>query len=112
MNQLTYPVAPRSDHVDDYHGTPIPDPYRPLEDAHSPETRAWIEAQNALSSSVLASAPGRAAIRDRLAQLWDYPRAGVPWRHGSSWFQLRNTGLQDQDVLWTADAAEDDAGVH
>ncbi|HEY5628901.1 MAG TPA: prolyl oligopeptidase family serine peptidase, partial [Candidatus Limnocylindrales bacterium] len=32
------------------------------------------------------------------------PRRGVPWRRGDRWFQLRNTGLQNQDVLWTADA--------
>jgi prolyl oligopeptidase len=106
MEPLTYPAPPTADQVDDYHGTPIADPYRPLEDAHAPETRSWIEAQNALSSRVLGSSPARDGIRRRLAELWDFPRSGVPWRHGDAWFQLRNTGLQDQDVLWTAEGPE------
>jgi prolyl oligopeptidase len=111
MAQLSYPSAPTADQVDDHHGVPIADPYRPLEDANAPGTRAWIEAQNALSSAVLAAAPSRDAIRSRLAALWDYPRTGVPWRQGDRWFRLRNTGLQDQDVLWTADAPEGEGRV-
>src|SRR3954452_16146097 len=111
MDSLTYPAAPTSDQVDDYHGTPIADPYRPLEDAHAPATREWIEAQNRLSAGVLGSVPARDAIRRRLGELWDFPRSGVPWRPGDAWFQLRNTGLQDQDVLWTADAPEAEGRV-
>ena len=103
MPNLTYPTPPTSDHVDDYHGTRIADPYRPLEDSDAPASRAWIEAQNALTERFLASSPVRDPLRTRLAQVWDQPRAGAPWRRGARWFQLRNTGLQDQDVLWTAD---------
>jgi prolyl oligopeptidase len=106
MLKLTYPTPPTADQVDDYHGTRVADPYRPLEDSDAPASRAWIEAQNALTSSLLDESPARAAIRDRLTELWDYPRTGAPWRRGSRWFQLRNTGLQDQDVLWTAEAPE------
>jgi prolyl oligopeptidase len=102
MTRLPYPAAPTADLVDDFHGTRIADPYRPLEDADAPATRAWIAAQNTLTEQVLAAYPERQAIRERLAQVWDHPRAGVPWRRGGRWFQLRNTGLQDQDVLWTA----------
>ena len=46
---LTYPTPPTSDQVDDFHGTLIADPYRPLEDTDAPATRAWIEAENALT---------------------------------------------------------------
>ena len=98
----TYPVAPTSDQVDEYHGEPIADPYRPLEDSDAPATREWIAAQNELTEGLLAAVPARAAIRARLAELWDFPRAGAPWRRGDRWFQLRNSGLQDQDVLWTS----------
>jgi len=111
MLKLAYPTAPTDDTVDDYHGTPIADPYRPLEDSDAPPTRAWIEAQNALTKAFLDAAPARAEIRERLGQLWDFPRAGSPWRRGDRWFGLRNTGLQDQDVLWTADAPEADGRV-
>ena len=104
--RLTYPTAPTADQVDDYHGHRIADPYRPLEDADAPATRAWIAEQNALTDQVLAAAPARDAIRARLGELWNFPRAGAPWRRGDRWFQLRNTGLQDQDVLWTASAPD------
>ncbi len=110
MARLPYPAAPTADQVDDFHGTRIADPYRPLEDTDAPATRAWIAAENALTEQVLAANPERPAIREQLARVWDHPRAGVPWRRGSRWFQLRNTGLQDQDVLWTAgrpDTADD-----
>ena len=111
MPSLTYPTPPTSDQVDDYHGTPIADPYRPLEDSDGAASRAWIEAQNALTTRLLDGVPSRAAIRDRLTELWDYPRTGAPWRRGRRWFQLRNTGLQDQDVLWTAEAPEAEGRV-
>jgi prolyl oligopeptidase len=108
---LNYPTPPTADQVDDYHGTRIADPYRPLEDSDAPATRAWIEAENALTESVLGSSTARDEIRARLGRLWDFPRAGAPWRRGDRWFQLRNTGLQDQDVLWTADAPDGEGTV-
>ena len=106
QTRLSYPTAPTADQVDDYHGEPIADPYRPLEDTDAPATRTWIEAQNALTATVLAEVPARPAIRERLAEVWDHPRAGAPFRRGARWFQLRNSGLQDQDVLWVADAPD------
>ena len=104
MPSLRYPQAPTADQVDDFHGTPIADPYRPLEDSDAPESRAWIAAQNELTQRVLGEVPQRREIRERLGELWDFPRAGAPWRRGSRWFQLRNTGLQNQDVLFVSDA--------
>ena len=105
MPKLEYPTSPTADQIDDYHGTLVADPYRPLEDSDAPATRAWIAAQNELTARVLAELPERPAIRARLGELWNFPRAGAPWRRGDRWFQLRNTGLQDQDVLWTAESS-------
>ena len=68
---LQYPAARKSDVVDDYHGTRVPDPYRWLEDPDSPESRAWIEAQNKLTATYLADIPARAALRERLTKLWN-----------------------------------------
>ena len=102
----TYPPPPTSGQVDDYHGTLVADPYRPLEDGDAPESRAWIAAENELTERILDGFPPRRAIRARLGALWAFPRAGAPWRRGDRWFQLRNSGLQDQDVLWTADGPE------
>ncbi len=111
MPRPTYPTPPTADQVDDYHGTLIADPYRPLEDSDAPASREWISAENELTEAVLGSVPARPEIRERLAALWDYPRAGAPWRRGSRWFQLRNSGLQNQDVLWTADGPDSDGTV-
>jgi prolyl oligopeptidase len=106
MPVLTYPAPPRADQVDDYHGTLVADPYRPLEDTDAPESRRWIEAENELTEAFLAGVPVRREIRERLTELWNFPRAGAPWRRGPFWFQLRNTGLQNQDVLWRSDAPD------
>jgi prolyl oligopeptidase len=111
MTRLSYPAARRDDVTDDYHGTTIADPYRWLEDTDSPETAAWITAQNQLTQSWLAGVEQRDALRKRLTQLMDHPRAGAPWRRGDRWFQMRNTGLQNQDVLWTMPAADAEGEV-
>ncbi|HEU5324646.1 MAG TPA: S9 family peptidase, partial [Candidatus Limnocylindria bacterium] len=111
MPKPSYPPAPTSDQVDDYHGVAVADPYRPLEDTDAPETRRWIAAENDLTERVLSGLAARGEIRARLAELWDFPRAGAPIHRGDRWFQLRNTGLQDQDVLWVSDAPDDPGRV-
>jgi len=97
---LQYPAARKSDVVDDYHGTRVPDPYRWLEDPDSPESRAWIEAQNRLTAAYLAEIPARATIRQRLTKLWNYPKYGAPFRKAGRYFFLKNDGLQNQSVLY------------
>ena len=96
-----YPVARKSDQVDDYHGTKVADPYRWLEDLDSAETAKWVEAQNKLTFGFLGSIPQRAAIRERLTKLWNYEKFGVPFKEGSRYFYTRNSGLQNQSVLYT-----------
>ena len=97
---LQYPAARKSDVVDDYHGTRVPDPYRWLEDPDSPESRAWIEAQNRLTAAYLAEIPTRGAIRERLTKLWNYPKYGAPFRKAHRYFFFKNDGLQNQSVLY------------
>ncbi len=111
MPRLEYPDAPTADQVDVLHGVEVTDPHRPLEDVDAPSTRQWITAQNALTNRVLAEVPARAAIHRRVGELWDHPRAGAPWRRGDRWFQFRNSGLQDQDVLWVSSAPDDEGSV-
>ena len=97
---ISYPPARKSDVVDDYHGTRVPDPYRWLEDSDSPETRAWIEAENQITASYLAQIPERATIRQRLTQLWNYPKYGAPFHKAGRYFFFKNDGLQNQSVLY------------
>jgi prolyl oligopeptidase len=101
------PATAREELVERLHGHEVADPYRWLEaPAHDDRVAAFIDAQDAAARAVLASLPGRDAFVDRLRQLWNHPRRSAPWRRGRWWFQLRNDGLQDQDVLWAAAAVE------
>ena len=95
----TYPVTQKIDHIDDYHGTKVADPYRWLEDETSPETAAWVEAQNAVTFPYLERIPYRDALRARVMELNDYERYGAPARKGPYFFFSKNEGLQNQSVL-------------
>jgi prolyl oligopeptidase len=96
-----YPVARKGDQTDDYHGVKVADPYRWLEDLDSPETRAWVEAENKLTFRFLESIPARTAIKERLTKLWNYEKYGIPFKEGHRYFYTRNSGLQNQAVLYT-----------
>ena len=63
------PKTPVKPVIDTIHGRKITDNYRWLEDQQSPETRAWIDEQNAYARSVLDPLPGRPAISKRLEEL-------------------------------------------
>lgn len=107
-----YPPTKTVDQRDDLHGTVVADPYRWLErPASTPEVRAWIEAQNALTESYLAEIPERAGIRARLTELWNHPRQSAPFAKAGRYFEFRNSGLQNQDVLFVMDAPTDEGRV-
>ncbi|HEX7859679.1 MAG TPA: prolyl oligopeptidase family serine peptidase [Verrucomicrobiae bacterium] len=101
-----YPKAKKVDQVDDYHGTKVADPYRWLENPDSPESREWIEAQNKVTFDFLGKIPEREKIKQRLTELWNYERFGVPFKEGNRYFISRNDGLQNQSVLYTMDNLE------
>ena len=98
-----YPAARLGEVVEVLHGERVADPYRWLEDGDDPETVAWVAAQQALTEETLSGVSAREEIRARLAELWDYPRWGVPVERGGRYFQFRNSGLQDQAALFVSD---------
>jgi prolyl oligopeptidase len=104
---IVYPPSKKVEQVDDYHGIKVADPYRWLEDADSPETKAWVEAQNKVTFGFLESIPERARLRERLTQLWNYEKFGVPFREGDRYFFTRNDGLQNQSVLYVGRTPDD-----
>ncbi len=95
-----YPTSTRGEVVDDYHGTKVPDPYRWLEDPSTPETRAWITAQNQVTFDYLGKLPGRARWNARLTELNDYERYYTPVRRGPWYVYAHNDGLQNQPVYY------------
>lgn len=101
---IEYPQTKTADVVDEYHGNKVADPYRWLEDTESDETAAWVEAQNEVTNAYLRSLTSRASMRDRLEEVWNYERYGLPHRHGDRYFYTHNDGLQNQSVLYKADS--------
>ncbi|MEO3811907.1 prolyl oligopeptidase family serine peptidase [Sphaerisporangium sp. B11E5] len=103
MTREPYPNARRDDIVDDLHGTPVPDPYRWLEDPEAPATKEWLDAQADLFAKQMAAAPRRDAFRDRVAELVSSGTIGAPvWRRDRRFF-MRRTPDQEHAVLYTAD---------
>lgn len=103
---FAYPTTRAVDQVDDYFDVRVFDPYRWMEDLDSPDLPPWIAAQNALTESYLADAPGRERIKARLAEVWNYERHGVPQVHGTRYFYTRNDGLQNQAPVYWQDGAK------
>lgn len=108
---MQYPKTRTENIIDNYHGQDVADPYRWLEDADSDETAAWVKAQNETSQAFLSRIPERDQYKKRLAELWNYERRGTIHHKGERWFQFRNSGLQNQDVLYVMDNPGDEGRV-
>lgn len=98
--KIIYPQTRKVDQVDDYFGTRVADPYRWLEDDNSEETKKWVEEQNRVTFAYLEKIPYREKIRERLKDIYNYPRMGQPIRAGEYYFFYKNDGLQNQSVIY------------
>jgi prolyl oligopeptidase len=108
---IKYPATTKVDTVDVYHGVEVADPYRWLEDDNSDETKAWVVEQNKVTDAYLAEIPFRQKIKDRLTQIWDYPKFGLPFKKGDYWYFYKNDGLQQQYVIYQMTSLEDENPV-
>lgn len=100
-NPLSYPVAPKDATVDEYFGTKVADPYRPLENDTAAATVAWVEAENRVTNDYLSKIPFREDIRKRLTDLANYKKIGTPWLgYDNKYYYSANDGLQNQSVLY------------
>jgi prolyl oligopeptidase len=93
------PATRRGDVKEVLHGVEIVDHYRWLEDKNAPETRAWIDAQNAYTASMLGPVPGRAQVHARLEQLLKVDAESVPLERGGRTFFSKRLADQDLFVL-------------
>ncbi len=100
VDRPDYPVTEKIIVEDTYFGTAVDDPYRWLEDDMSEETAAWVKKQNIVTFGYLAEIPYREHIRERLTEMWNYEKFGLPFRRGEYTYYTRNDGLQNQSVWY------------
>ncbi len=98
--KLEYPKTNKVDHVDEYHGAKVPDPYRWLEDDRSAETAAWVKAQNEVTFGYLNKIPFKQEIYNDLEKAYNYPKYSAPRKKGDYFYFYKNDGLQNQAVLY------------
>jgi len=108
---FNYPKTPKVEQIDNYHGVKVEDSYRWLEDPDSAETKAWVEAQNEVAFEFLEQISERETIKNRLTELWDYEKYGIPFKKGERYFYLKNDGLQNQSVLYTLKQLDEEPQV-
>ena len=101
--KINYPTTPRDNAVDEYFGTKVPDPYRWLENDTSAQTAQWVEAENAVTNKYLSQMPQRKKLLNRLREVANYERTGIPFEKHGKWYFYKNDGLQNQSVLYVMD---------
>lgn len=100
QTKMNYPNTKKGSQVDDYFGTKIEDPYRWLENDTSKQTENWVLTQNNYTNSFLNKIPNRNKIKERLTELWNYPKTSAPSKEGEYYLSYKNNGLQNQSVLY------------
>jgi prolyl oligopeptidase len=91
--------------VDDFFGEKVKDPYRWLEEESSPEVKAWIDKENAVTRQHLDAIPGREGFAKRIKELLELGvvsgpavtevKAGV-----RRYFHTKREGAQNQPILY------------
>ena len=109
--QLTYPETAKTDVVDTYFGTSVPDHYRWLENDTSAQTAAWVAAQNKVTGEYLSKIPFRGALLRRLTAVADYEKIGAPAKKHGKYYFYKNDGLQNQSVLYVQNSLDGEARV-
>ncbi|HNR18578.1 MAG TPA: prolyl oligopeptidase family serine peptidase [Bacteroidia bacterium] len=100
MEPINYPQTKKIELVDDYFGTKVADPYRWLENDTAGDTKQWVEEQNKVTFGYLEKIPYRSKIKERLTDIFNYPKYSSPFRAGEYYFFSKNDGLQNQSVIY------------
>lgn len=109
---MMYPAPPTGPVTDKYFNLEVMDAFRPLENDTSQTTLAWVKAENALTRSYLDAIPFRGAIKQRLSELQNYRKTGLPWRaKDGRIYYYENDGLQNQSILYRKDSLDGQPAV-
>lgn len=96
--------------VDAIHGKAVADPYRWLEDERAPEVVAWMDAQDRFARGALANLPQRAALEQRLKQLFYFDSITAPIHRGGRYFYARKHADREKSVVyWKQGEAGDES---
>jgi prolyl oligopeptidase len=94
------PVSERKPVTDNVAGHEITDPYRWLEDAKSPETRAWIAEQMKYTERYLSQVKDRPAIVKRLTELEHVESYGIPTERRGKYFFMKRLPDENQSSIY------------
>ncbi|GCB69035.1 hypothetical protein scyTo_0008320, partial [Scyliorhinus torazame] len=68
---------------------------------------AYVEAQNKLTLPFLEKCSIREKFKERMTELYDYPKYSCHFRKGTRYFHFFNTGLQNQSVMYVQNSLDD-----
>jgi prolyl oligopeptidase len=109
--KIQYPTAERQEVTDDYFGTAVPDPYRWMEDDTTEKVAEWVEAENRVTQAYLDRIPFRERLRQRLTDLTNYEKIGMPFKKHGKYYYYKNDGLQNQSVLYVKETLDGEPSV-
>ncbi len=105
------PIAPKKEHFDEYFGQRVPDPYHWMETENTPELNQWIEKENKVTRDYLSQIPFRDQIENEIRQRINYPKFSLPEKKNGRYFFSKNSGLQNQSVLYTVRSFDEDPKI-
>lgn len=111
MTKFNYPTSKQTEDTENLFGIEVKDPYRWLENPDSEDTKAWVKAQNEVTFGYLSQLEIREQLKERITQLWNYEKFGIPFKKGNRYFYFKNDGLQNQSVLYTLESLDDEPQV-
>ncbi len=100
LNRLPYPTTKIATQTDDYFGTQIVDPYRWLENDTATDVIQWVKEENEVTQNYLGQIPYRTQIKNRLTEIWNFPKYSSPFKEGDWYYFFKNEGLQNQSILY------------
>ncbi|MCB0849900.1 MAG: S9 family peptidase, partial [Bacteroidetes bacterium] len=100
QEKLKYPETKKVDQKDNYFGTIVEDPYRWLEYDTAQDVKDWVTEENKVTFGYLEKIPYREKIKQRLTEIYNYPKYSSPFRAGDYYFFSKNDGLQNQSVIY------------
>lgn len=81
-----------------------------MEDPDSKETEKFVDAQNEISKPFLQGTEWK-QLNEKLTKLWNYPKYSCPNKHGDKYYYYKNSGLQNQSVIYQQDSLDGEATV-